>query len=587
MMKIAHRIALSILLAAAVCAQITIPETSAGKLFSGWLNAINTGDRATMQQFIEKHMAWSKVERDLAMRNQTGGFDVKKVEESSGTRLVVLAQERGPGRHFVRITTDVTADEPDKIAGMLVQPAQPPANLAAPKMTPAQAEAARNGIPYRQFSAWLEAFNSADRTRFRQFLDTNFPGRDLDRDMTFRQQTGGFEIRALEQATPTTLTGLVQERHSDQFGQFTIVVEAEEPHRITQLGINAIPRPPDFPVQRLSEAETIAALRGKLEKDTAAGRFSGTVLVAKRGKILFSGAYGLADREKKIENKLDTQFRIGSMNKMFTAVSILQLVQAGKINLTDPLGNYIKDYPNREVAAKVTIHQLLTHTGGAGDIFGPQFDAHRLELRTLNDYMALYGKRAPEFEPGSRFSYSNYGMVLLGVVVERVSGQSYYDYVAEHVYKPAGMTLTGSEPESEAVPGRSVGYMQPDEGGAWTPNTPTLPYRGSSAGGGYSTVGDLMKFADALMAHKLLDAEHTDLLITGKVEAGRGRMYAYGFEDGRKDGNGAVGHGGGAPGMNGDLRIYPKSGYVVAVLSNLDPPAAQQVSSFLDLRLPQ
>ena len=120
-----------------------------------------------------------------------------------------------------------------------------------------------------------------------------------------------------------------------------------------------------------------------------------------------------------------------------------------------------------------------------------------------------------------------------------------------------------------------------------TANTDTLPYRGSSAGGGYSTVGDLMKFADALMGHKLLNAEHTDLLITGKVDAGGGRKYAYGFQDERKDGAGAVGHGGGAPGMNGDLKIYPRSGYVVAVLANLDPPAAQQISSFIDARLPK
>jgi CubicO group peptidase (beta-lactamase class C family) len=179
-------------------------------------------------------------------------------------------------------------------------------------------------------------------------------------------------------------------------------------------------------------------------------------------------------------------------------------------------------------------------------------------------------------------------MVLLGVVIERVSGMSYYDYVAKHVYEPAGMNLSGSEPESDVVRERSIGYTRPRGGGDWTPNTDTLPYRGTSAGGGYSTVGDLMRFADALLGHRLLNAEHTEMLITGKVDSGGGRRYAYGFEDGRnKDGAGAVGHGGGAPGMNGDLKIYPQSGYVVAVLSNLDPPAAQRVSTFLDARLPQ
>src|SRR5262249_43768245 len=366
-------------------------------------------------------------------------------------------------------------------------PAQPPADLAPPKMTESEIAAARNGAPFRQFSAWLEAFNSGDRGRMQQFLQTNAPSLNLDAQMNFRQRTGGFELRAIEQATPTTLTGLVQERDSDQFGRFTIVIEAEEPHRITRFPVLAIPRPADFPVARMTETELVNALRLKLEKDGAWDNFAGTVLLAKNGKVLFTEAYGLADRDKKVVNKLETRFRIGSMNKMVTAVSILQLVQAGKIKLTDPLGKYITDYPNQDISTKVTIHHLLTHTGGTGDFFGPEYEAHRLELKTLNDYVSLFGKRGPAFEPGSRWVYSNYGMLLLGVVIERVSGQSYYDYVLEHIYKPAGMTRSGSEPESEAVADRSIGYMRRPGVSGWTPNTATLPYRGTSAGGGYST----------------------------------------------------------------------------------------------------
>ncbi len=105
--------------------------------------------------------------------------------------------------------------------------------------------------------------------------------------------------------------------------------------------------------------------------------------MAKNGKSVFTAVYGLADREKKIPNTVNTKFRIGSMNKMFTATAVLQLVQAGKINLNDPLGKYLPNYPNKDLAAKVTIHQLLTHTCGTGDFFGPEFDKHRLELRTL------------------------------------------------------------------------------------------------------------------------------------------------------------------------------------------------------------
>lgn len=448
----------------------------------------------------------------------------------------------------------------------------------------------------RQFGAWLEVFNTGDHARGSQFAAASFPSMDVDRSMNFRQQTGGFELRAVEESSPTKLTGLVQQRDSDQFVGitigFTIEVEPEEPHRITRLQFRFLRRPAESPIPRpiprMSEADALTALRADLEKAAAADQFSGAVLVAKNGEELFSEAYDLADRENEVANTVETRFRIGSMNKMFTATSVLQLVQLGKINLTDPLGKHVADYPNQDVATKVTIHHLLTHTGGTGDIFGPKYEARRLELRTLDDYVALYGTRPPAFEPGSKWAYSNYGMVLLGVVIERVSGMSYYDYVAKHVYEPAGMNLSGSEPASDVVRERSIGYTRPRGGGDWTPNTDTLPYRGTSAGGGYSTVGDLMRFADALLGHRLLNAEHTEMLITGKVDSGGGHRYAYGFEDGRnKDGAGAVGHGGGAPGMNGDLKIYPQSGYVVAVLSNLDPPAAQRVSTFLDARLPE
>jgi len=580
--------------APALQTHFAFPNTPAAKQLQAWLEAFTSDDRAAIQAFVQKVMVPGTpldfVEQTIEMRSQTGGLDFQKVEESTDNRIVVIAQTRNGGERL-RITAEVEPAETHRIAHILLEPAGPPANAAPPpEMTPAQAAAARGQPSFHQFQAWLAAFNSGDRAQYQRFLEANFPSRvsSLNRDLEFRANTGGFEFKKLEQASPTRTSGLVQERGSDQFARFTMEVQAAEPHHIQSLGLVAVPRPPAFPIVRLSESQAIAAVKALLEKSAAADQFSGAVLVVKNGKTLFSGAYGLADRAKKIPDTLETRFRIGSMNKMFTAVAVLQLAEAGKIKLSDPVGKYISNYPNQEIATKVTIHQLLTHTGGTGDIFGPEFDSHRLQLRTLNDYLALYGKRGPEFAPGSRWAYSNYGMVLAGVVIERVSAQSYYAYVQDHIYKPAGMTLSGSLPEDYPIPGRSVGYMRSDTGG-WIPNTNTLPYRGTSAGGGYSTVGDLVRFATALLGHKLLNASFTDLLITGKVDTGRGAgKYAYGFEDERdKNGNGYVGHGGGAPGMNGDLRIYPKSGYIVAVLANLDPPAAQRISEFLDARLPQ
>ena len=442
----------------------------------------------------------------------------------------------------------------------------------------------------RLFRAWLAAFNSGDRARYEKFLRRNFPSRVplLSQEMAFREFTDGFDLRRVIRVSNMRVSGWVQERDSDQFGRFVLWVSAITPRKILALELVAIPRPAAFPIERLTEGEAIAGVEALLRKRAAAGRFSGAALVAKDGHVLFANAYGQADRERAIPNALDTRFRIGSMNKMFTAVATLQLVEEGKLALDDKVGRHLRSYPNKEVATKVTVRHLLTHTGGTGDIFGPEYDRNRSNLREHSDYLKLYGSRPPRFEPGTRFEYSNYGFVLLGAIVEAVSGESYYDYVRENVFGRAGMASTDSLPESEEVPNRAIGYMRPYPGAeSLQPNTDLLPWRGTAAGGGYSTVGDLARFAEALTSHELLSPGSTELLLSGKIDLGYGLRYAFGFLDGRDaSGNGWVGHGGGFPGMNGDLRIYPKSGYVVAALANVDPPAAQRISDYLDPRLP-
>jgi CubicO group peptidase (beta-lactamase class C family) len=440
-----------------------------------------------------------------------------------------------------------------------------------------------------QFSAWLRGFNSGERAQLQEArkLFKDPPGPNVDGDMAFRRRTGGFDLRKIEESSAARMSGLVQERGSDQFSHFAMVVEENTPHLITEWHLDPVPTPAEFAIGRLSEPKAMEAAKARIDELVKEDQFSGAVLVTKNGKPILSEAHGLADREKKIPNSLNTKFRIGSMNKMFTAVSILQLAQAGKIKLSEAFGKYITDYPNKDAASKVTVEQLLTHTGGTGDIFGPEFQEHRKDLRNLQDYVNLYGKRGLEFEPGSRWEYSNYGFLLLGVVVERGSGKSYYDYVRENVYAPSGMSSSGSLAEDEPVPERSIGYTS-FGGGAVHPNTDTLPYRGTSAGGGYSTVEDLQRFAAALTSHKLLSAEYTDLLTTGKVATTRGGKYAFGFfDEGAESGTRHFGHGGGAPGMNGELQIYPQSGYIIAVLSNLDPPTASRVSEFIANRLPK
>jgi D-alanyl-D-alanine carboxypeptidase len=335
-------------------------------------------------------------------------------------------------------------------------------------------------------------------------------------------------------------------------------------------------------LRRMSEADALAALSSHAGKLAREGEFSGAVLVARGGQVLLEDAWGPADREAGIPNTSGTRFRIGSMNKMFTAVAALQLVEAGKLALDDPVGKHLPDYPNKRVAARVTVRHLLTHTGGTGDIFGPEFGENRLQLRTHDDYVELLGSRGPEFAPGARFEYSNYGFVLLGALIEAVSGQSYYDYVRENVYRPAGMTSTDSLPESVDVPNRAVGYTRPYPGADSEPNTTTLPWRGTAAGGGYATVSDLMRFAQALSSETLISNAMLE-----EATHPHEQDYGYGFGVRGEGSLRSYGHGGGAPGMNGELRVFPELGYVVVSLSNMDPPAASELVEFFALRMPE
>ena len=160
--------------------------------------------------------------------------------------------------------------------------------------------------------------------------------------MGFRELTGGFALRRVGRVSTTRVSGWVQERDSDQFARFALTVSAKTPRKIISLELAAIPRPAAFPIARLTEDEAIAGVEALLRKRAAEDKFSGTALVAKDGEALFAGAYGQADRERGIANTLETRFRIGSMNKMFTAVATLQLVEQGKLALDDPVGKHLR-----------------------------------------------------------------------------------------------------------------------------------------------------------------------------------------------------------------------------------------------------
>lgn len=457
--------------------------------------------------------------------------------------------------------------------------AMPPAPAQA---APADAAVAIPDTPAgRGFAAWYEAYNSGDLETVRAYNERY--GRTTPPEAWVESFEGTGPMRLVRFATnePNRVVALLTVPESDDLYRSSFATDPENEFVFTDAILSIIDRPPDLALPRMTQAEALASLDARAKELAAERGYSGAVLIEADGEIVYDQRRGAANRQTGEPITPDTRFRLGSMNKMFTGVAILQLVSQGRMSLDGTVGDYGPDYPNADIRDHVTVRQMLSHSGGTGEIFTDEYFAQRNEIRTHADYVALFGERGPEFEPGSQDGYSNYGFILLGYLIERVTGQSYYGYVREHIFAPAGMTQTGSLPEETQVEGRSIGYTGPP--GEQVPNTDTLPWRGTAAGGGYSTIPDLLRFSHALTDGTLLPAEWLDRASTPQNDGG---WYGLGLA---LEGQGRTryfGHGGGAPGMNSDLRIYPELGVTIISLANVDPSHARTLAGHYGLRMP-
>lgn len=429
----------------------------------------------------------------------------------------------------------------------------------------------------RRFAEWLAAFNGPPAA-YGDYVRANAPAleRWIGDDVRFAEATGGFRVIHVDAGTPYRLTGLLEEPYWDPPSTFTIEVEPTPPHRITTLDLARGERPAALAVPRLDDAALVAALDARLAAQAADDRFAGVVLLRRGDAVLLERAVGFADADGAVPITPDTRFGIASMGKMFTAVAVMQLVEAGKLDLHAPLRTYLPDYPNAALAG-ATLHQLLTHTAGAGDIFVDY--APPLPTRaTPAEYVRALGARAPDPAPGGEWRYANYGFVLLGRVVEVASGEPYFDYLARHVFAPAGMTRTG--PDGGSAYARTRG-----EGGlGWVGDAPSRADAASPAGGVRSTARDLDAFVRALRAGTLLSPVSVATLTEGKVDMPFGR-YAYGFKEHVRAGVRTFGHGGSAPGHVGRLDHYPEADVTLVVLTAMDPPYADRIADFVAERL--
>lgn len=411
---------------------------------------------------------------------------------------------------------------------------------------------------------YVRAFNTGNAAELETFLQENLTPQMLQRRTADERRAmyqqiwsahGKLEIVNVR----TTNDGLTIDTKAERGGplQLRFVIEPAAPHRIAGMAIEVgggREDGPSLPPLKLPKTDYSAALDAYIRQ---LPEFSGTVLVAKNGAVQFEKAYGLASRRNNVANQTSTRYNVGSITKAFTKTAIGQLVQAGKLKLDAPISTYLPNYPNKDVAQKITVQQLLDHTSGLGDIFTPRYLESGQELRSVQSYIDFYAADPLLFEPGKGRRYSNYGYVVLGAIVEAVSGQDYFEYIRKNVFEPAGMSASGFD--------WTKGGANLAEGHSQRP-APRVRNHGVPAGGSYSTARDLLQFDRALRGGKLLNPEQTRWFFRGDIQ-------------------GSYSAAGGAPGVNAVLSSDGE--WTVVVLTNIDPPTGEKLGETIFDALPR
>jgi CubicO group peptidase (beta-lactamase class C family) len=452
-----------------------------------------------------------------------------------------------------------------------------PSVITSSAQQPQASSASADNPAVRRAKELAQVINVGKLAEARKYVQENYaPGFlniPMDRHLNFiarlHDRSRGLEFQRVQEEKPGEAFVVLKNKLTGGLEGLFVRVEAESPYRISDLGLKRVNTPADAkPVAKLTEEQVARELDAFISKLAEADVFSGAALLAKDGKVIYKKAFGMANKDFNAPNRVDTKFNLGSMNKMFTSVAIAQLVERGKLSFDDPLAKFLPEFPSKEAAEKIKIKHLLCHTAGLGSYFNKKFmESSRARFRTTNDFMEVAKEEKLAFEPGTSWRYSNTGMLVLGAVIEKATGQSYYDYIRENIYKPAGMINSDCYDLDRVNPNLAVGYEKDyaDDGVRFRNNIFSHVIRGGAAGGGYSTVEDLMKFDVALRSNKLVGAEYVKLLLSPKPEL-KSPDYGYGFQIDLE--NQIAGHGGGFEGISSNLDMFLNSGYAAVVLSN-------------------
>jgi CubicO group peptidase (beta-lactamase class C family) len=311
-----------------------------------------------------------------------------------------------------------------------------------------------------------------------------------------------------------------------------------------------------------------ARIDAAVDRAIADADFSGALMLKRGDQVVYQRAVGQAERVFGAANRIDTRFNIASIGKMFTATAVLRLTEQGRIDLDAPIIRYLPDYPARAVAEQITARQLLSHSSGVGNYWEAIAKKPPQAFVETRDFLPLFADQPLEFTPGEQIGYSNSGYVVLGLIVEAVTGEAFADHVARTIFQPLSMTGSGYWPLDLVVPNRADGYTRDEKvPGAWRSNVFVNQFRGNPAGGGYSTVADLATFIGALGEDRLLSPGMRRVATTGLFDMGRVR-YGLGVMEDVVNGHRILGHTGGHFGIAGEVWRYEDLGYTFAMLTN-------------------
>ena len=342
------------------------------------------------------------------------------------------------------------------------------------------------------------------------------------------------------------------------------------PHRIQNLVfIASVTEPVYLPNGDVTSAETLEWLGGYIDKLAAEDDLSGGLLLAHGDDILFEREFGFADTARRHPLTPATRFSLASGGKMFTAVAIASLVEQGALHFTDTLDKVLPAVAKEPFASRITLAHLLSHTSGIGEYWNADYEAHARDLGTLSDFLPFVLDAGIDFPAGEQFRYSNSNYILLGLVLEAVTGRTYDEVLAERVRDPADMKESGLLRFDDADPGQAVRFVR--DGKRWAP----VPGggRGSSAGGALATTHDMLRFARALAGGRLVSKSMLAEMTTSRTAGlpASSMAYGYGFEIGTSPREtGSFGHGGIARGVNFELRYFPESDITLIAFSNQD-----------------